>query len=665
MNVFQALNKTYIDAEKMGLVNQPITAEKPVKLLPLYHDSKRSTGFDVINFVFNENGSVFSVEFVPEDEIVVFPVRETSIGRSAGISPHPLVDKLSYLSPSFKPEHHERYIELLLEWKEWADLNDPVLMLDLVSDFIKDNDIYLEILEQLSKSFELEMGKNDVTLLWHDGSRSRSKKVKFADVFVTFGIRFTDSRIANETVTENKLLQASHIAYTEHLFSDEDLQQCYVSGELTYCVGKHPGLLGNAKIISVSNHKEVHFGRLLKTDDLFNLGFNTSQRIHLMLKYLLENPDNCMWLGGNRHLVNWFSNDIPNSSRFWPTNTIVPAFEDEPLESDERTAKAITTLGGLGSRGLGKHLKGLSKSKADYSMYYAMIIEKTSNGRIAIKYFTTMGQSDLEANVSYWYDTFSWPNYQPNIKKSQLVAPGLYYLVTTLYGEEDNARLEIKGERTTNLRASLIADLIPCVIERKPMPKALANKAFSNGIRRVSYKNTWNQQMRMILCVLTKHYKDIGRIDMEEKTYMLDQDNMNRSYLYGRLLAVYDRIESTAQFAGRGADDSQSGRSTNAQRLWTSFTATPSSTNLLLRNKVQVYLNQIRKSRPGSASFLERILQDVVLKLEDALKNVDNPNAPLDESFLFGYYGQNQAFYKGKKGEQLTREDVEVPEDVE
>lgn len=677
MNFLQALNQTYIEAEKGGMVDKPVTAASPVTLLPVYHDRKHSTGFDIVNVIMDENGEIVELAFVPENEYVVFPVSESSIGRSSGVSPHPLVDKLMYLSPTFSSEHHKKYLDQLLEWKSWADQNDPQLILDLVLNYLINHDLYEEILDQLSKTYQIERGTDGDTLAWQEDKKKRSKKIKFAELFVTFEIEHEDSRKRNTNITENIILHNNHIAHTEYLLKDKEKSICSISGEYTYCVSKHPGLLGNAKIISISNHSEVHYGRFGKPEDLFIIGFRTSQQIHLMLQYLLTNPDNNVWLGAQQYLVNWFSNDISNENKFFPTNAfaaenqtkeIVPESSDISAKEDENEQQTgLTTLGGNFALGLGKHITGKQQNDHDFSNYYIMIVEKTSNGRVAVKYFRSYRQAELESNVSYWYQTASWPYPSKSGKGTVMKAPSPYNIVTTIYGEEDKDRIQMNGKKLENLRSSLVADLIPCVIERKPIPAALAKKAFNQSKNRSSYKKTWPQYLRMTLCVLTKHFKDIGHIKKEEENYMLDEQNLNRSYLYGRLLAIYDRIETDADYFSNRKDDevadkksestndetkSGSTRSTNAQRLWTAFTASPSSIHLILRNKVQVYLERLRNKNSRRASYLERTLQDVIMKIEEAQKEESNPNKPLDESFLFGYYGQTQAFYARKKNEQ-------------
>ncbi|WP_243173483.1 type I-C CRISPR-associated protein Cas8c/Csd1, partial [Enterococcus cecorum] len=78
-----------------------------------------------------------------------------------------------------------------------------------------------------------------------------------------------------------------YIDYVESLNLPKGI--CNISGEEQQLTSKHRGLLGNAKLISVSNNKENYQGRFSNGEDIISVGYKTSEKIHLMLKFLLEN----------------------------------------------------------------------------------------------------------------------------------------------------------------------------------------------------------------------------------------------------------------------------------------------------------------------------------------------------------------------------------------
>ena len=92
---------------------------------------------------------------------------------------------------------------------------------------------------------------------------------------------------------------------------------CNISGNNEIITDKHRGLKGMSKIISAKTlKKENYFGRFNKIEDIIRVGRKSSEKIHLMLKFLLENKNSNIKLAGELYLVNWFSEDIKNSIEF-------------------------------------------------------------------------------------------------------------------------------------------------------------------------------------------------------------------------------------------------------------------------------------------------------------------------------------------------------------
>ena len=152
----------------------------------------------------------------------------------------------------------------------------------------------------------------------------------------------------------------------------------------------------------------------------------------------------------------------------------------------------------------------------------------------------------------------------------------------------------------------------------------------------------------------------------------LDEQCNDRSYLYGRLLAVYDRIEKDSQYFrkmgqanGEGKEKSNPAydRETNAARLWTAFIARPHWVNLTLSSKIQPYFRQLKAERPERARFYEILLGELMPRIFEA--NQGQERQALNEMFLFGYYGQSQAFFKTKKAQAEEENQENGDENVE
>ena len=126
----------------------------------------------------------------------------------------------------------------------------------------------------------------------------------------------------------------------------------------------------------------------------------------------------------------------------------------------------------------------------------------------------------------------------------------------------------------------------------------------------------------------------------------LEQSRQDRDYLYGRLLAVADRLESYALFKGGKTD-----RSTNAIRLMGSFSTKPYFTWGVLWNRLLPYITQLQ----GARYFLSIIDSIMVLFKEGEYEN-NNPLSPL---YLLGYSAQTRALLQKKERLEVNENGIE------
>lgn len=129
---------------------------------------------------------------------------------------------------------------------------------------------------------------------------------------------------------------------------------------------------------------------------------------------------------------------------------------------------------------------------------------------------------------------------------------------------------------------------------------------------------------------------------------MLDQNETNRSYLFGRLLAIYELIERQKYYH----IDGQMDRDTNAKRLWTAYTSNPTKVMTQLENKTKSYEEALFKRSPGIAIKLQKEKQAIITALDEHSQD-KNFSKPLDYTFIFGYNGQINQFYQKSESENL------------
>ena len=123
----------------------------------------------------------------------------------------------------------------------------------------------------------------------------------------------------------------------------------------------------------------------------------------------------------------------------------------------------------------------------------------------------------------------------------------------------------------------------------------------------------------------------------------LEENRTTRDYLYGRLLAIADRIEEVALKVG------EEKRPTTATRLMQRFADRPFSTWRNIELGLQPYMQRLQASRTG---FLVNRKQEL-----DEVQNAFAPDdyisdKPLSGEFLLGYHCQKQTYYKNTSDEQ-------------
>lgn len=625
MSLITALLNTYNQAAKAGLVDQ--YEEGSTVLLPIYHNNMRSDGKNIVQCTITEEGTFVKAEFLAEKEIAIFPVTEKSLTRSGkNPPPHPLVDKLQYLAPNDE-QKNTSYKEVFNDWLNNSSSEHTQHFLKAVKIFVNSEGMLSSIISSLYDGIDYEL--RDLTVHYTD-DKEKLKHDDLSNVFLTFSVEEFKGPV-NVSVTRNKELHQDYIQYVENKNKNNGV--CYFTGEEDYIVKNHRGLLGNAKLISVSNNKETYYGRFKSGTDILQMGYSTSEKVHLMLKYLLENRNSNQHLGEQQYLINWFSTDLSNDTGVDVTdpgdefNDILfgtPQPEDDYVPVNKRNEK------------IGISFKQGNVKLSESDVYYVAIIDKASNGRISVKYFKELSVSQLFNNLKKWQEMNSWWRYNHEKGKSEIQTPNTYNLIHTIYGIEREGKMSFDNG---SFRKSQERKIVTQIIEGGNMPADFVVKAKLNIKNRLSYDNMWNHLLFVALAVLNN-----GKEGRFEK--MVDKNNMDRSYLYGRLLAVYDRIEASTF-------DKDNKRVTNAEKFWTSYTNNPATMMLRLEEKVKSYEKRLRNSegKKGLYYKLAAEKKEIINALHGHTDEKEL-NKSLGYQFIFGYYSEIDYIFSKKDTEE-------------
>lgn len=629
MDFFTYLLKAYEKAEETGLVDQQ-KGDSEAVLLPIYHTSLKSNGKNIISVKLDQDGGFYKAEFMANNQTIIFPVTVDSVARSgSNPAPHPLVDKFSYYVSEVSQSQYNDFHKQFANWIAYCEEGEVKDFLIKIQHFILQPDFLSSILHSLYGEHYQREGLK----ITYSDSAGKDKTIDLSAYFLEFSIvQFQGFK--DESVTSYKALHQSFISFITA--NRDNLGICNISGRTEQITNKHRGLMGNAKIISVSNKGEAYKGRFKEREDVFSVGYETSEKIHLMIKYLLENKNSSTWLGTSQYLINWFSDDLANESQL---DIVNPVFDDLFEDDEDEEDSLLSIKPNEENRQIGSSfIKGRKLFSSD-ATYYVAILNKTSNGRIALKYFRQLQVSQLLKNLEIWQENYSW---EVRAKAGDK-PPTFNEIISAAYGVDRERYLELDND---SFRSDQYQQLVTALIDGKSMPSSIVKKLENNIKQRQKYPKHWYQVQQVSLGIL---HKQNGR----EFTPMLDHEETDRSYLFGRLLAVYELIEEVHNSSKNPKLDKKDVRVTNAERYWTAYSNQPATIMKVLDGKVRYCIDYLKTNETGYWMKLDNELKEIIQLLSPIMMD-KSVNQPLDYKFIFGYYAEKKYYYtkQGKESEE-------------
>jgi len=297
---------------------------------------------------------------------------------------------------------------------------------------------------------------------------------------------------------------------------------------------------------------------------------------------------------------------------------------DEPKKQGGYTAQETGIA-------LSRKIAGYSAKLGTTEGVVVMALDSATKGRMAIRYYRELTGSEFLARIAAWHEGCCWRQY---FGKDRIFfgAPAPRDIAETAYGR----RLD------ENLRKATVERLLPCIVDGTPLPRDLVESC----VRRASNRNgikLWEWEKALgIACALYRYHKK------EDYEMTLERERTTRDYLYGRLLALAEHLESRALYVGGEK------RATNAEKLMQRFADRPYSTWLTLETGLTPYKVRLRAKRPG---FLHKVEMEI-----DEIVNAFNPDdftcdKRLTGEFLLSYHCQREALRPTSRQEATETDD--------
>lgn len=608
-------------------------------LLPVSHTTQNAH----IEVTVTESGEFHSAEVIVDksDMSTLIPCTEKSASRAgAVIAPYPLHDKLSYVSGDYvayggKIKGEEPFATYIQELQNWADspythskvksiyqyLSKKQLIHDLVRCSILCVDGANQLIEKWDKKYEALYPEKPAIFSVVAGEQTSA--------FIRFNV-YSPDRILTKVWNDSEMY-LSFIQYYQEQLGSEDL--CYVSGKRLPSTDKHANKIRNAadkaKLISANDTTGFTFrGRFIHSRDAASISYDVSQKAHNALKWLINRQGKTMdqrvfLVWGNDALV------LPDPSE--DTFALDPeAISEAIIKSSTNTALASEVAKALD----GYRNKLVSKSDPFSGEVNIMILDSATTGRMAVLYYRNLNKEIYLNRLVKWHTSCAWLHRYRKNEQGEFVsfygAPSTKDIAFAAYGPRAGDKL-VKG---------LMERMLPCIVDGTKVPQDIIKNVYIRASNPVSMETwEWEKTLSIACALINKDFTD----RQEGLGLALDVNNDDRSYLFGRMLAVADVLER------RALGDEK--RATNAIRYMNAFAKHPERTWQVIQAALQPY--QARLGR--DATYWSKIIDEIGY----AFKPEEFNNKSLSGQYLLGFYSQRHELYQKKnKTDDATASEI-------
>lgn len=599
----------------------------------------------------------------------VIPITPKSLtGRTRGAAPYPLAEQIQYVAkdyPDFggaKESYFEEYFELLNSWSSSGFTHFKV---DAVAKYVAKGTVVRDLLKAGILFSYMDGAKETLITNWskqgpcEEGSKKKLPKPPLLNAVnkneqgnVKIRWRVQRPGDADELTWNDPVLVKKWQDFQVNQNKENGL--CQILGKKSFIASNHPkGVIpkaNDAKLISVpSDESYLTFkGRFTNADQPCALSFEVSQKAHNVLRWLIDRQG---YHNNEQVFVTWAASgkSVPD-----PLGDIWAVLGEDiniPAEAEEKVGTEVDHTIDIGQSfalRLNKYIAGYLTDIQPTESIIVLGLDAATKGRMGITYYRELLASEFLQRLENWHLQFAWPQRHTVEIANEKEGKGL--IKKTIWSVSSPVPQSIAEaaygdilKSNAGLKKSLLERIMPCIVDGRPFPRDVLMASVRRSSNPMSYKNDnkwlWERNLG-ITCALYKGFYLRHPDNKQRRGYAmtLEESNDSRDYLYGRLLAIAERIEEIAlNVAGEKA------RPTTAQRLMQRFADHPFSTWRNIELALQPYMQRLQGSR---APFLHKRKKELDTVL-CALGSVDDSTGdkPLSGEFLLGYHCQRSALH--------------------
>jgi len=538
---------------------------------------------------------------------IPIPCTEDSASRTSAPAAHPLHEQIGYLAPDEK--RRGMYFKQLAAWSGYHPKVEAVCK-------------YVE-------------GGTLIGDLQASGIEAENPKL-----FVRFSVQTPGDLTPH--LWEDSAVAAAWQAYCETT-QPEDKTLCYVTGETAPVNLKHPKgvnpAANGAKLISCNDEANYTYrGRFIKPYQANAISAKASHQAHAMLKYLIATQG---YRCDSQAIVAWA---VEDGSAAPPPLASTQGLLDslgvynEPGQTE--TDKVIAAVGELDSDFAKKFRsalagKGNARQLQNYGKRHiaVLVVDAATTGRMAVTYYQDLPENEYIDRIVSWHASCRWWFWEGG--RAAVSTPSADRIIAAVFGEP-------RGEGYDKIRKQGRERLLHCILNGERIDRGRLDAAVKRVSNPFSYdkqdggwdKPKWENAVSVACAIVRKYYTD----KKEEFSLELDSTCRDRDYLYGRLLALADRIESYARYRQTGGNDTDK-RPTNAVRYMSAFAVKPFRTwNLIRSQQLPPYMQYLY--RIGIGEWYQRQIDAIMALFPE---NTFESDSNLSGKYLMGYSLQRRA----------------------
>ena len=631
--------------DKIGVIEY--RGDIPYVLLPPFHTTVTAQ----ITVTIDQNGNFMRAELVVQDDkMTIIPVTEKSGSRTAGKEPHPLCDNLRYLAGDYKDYYkddgvcNELYMPQIEKWEKSTYSHEKVKAIYL---YLKKATLIKDLVEQ--KIIKL----NDNNQI---DDKENMEGIVQTKAFVRFIIRSTGENLHREIPDEcwkDRTLQDCYIKYVRS--QEREKGMCYLTGNMESISYLHSKKIRNegdgAKLISANDSQNFTYrGRFANREEAVAVGSETSQIVHNTLKWIIRKQGAFF---DTMTIVTWESDQLSMPKWNMDTESIITEYENEQEENDWDSwdddwseEEEVSDGNPITAEKFYKALNGYGKKVDNTSNMILLAFDAATPGRLAMIENVTLDTARYLKNIEKWHNDCNWihEKWKDGKRIQFLGMVGVRDIADILFGIENKGKLSIVDGNGKKLYAEVAKRLLPCIWYGSNIPYDYVNLAVVKASNPLTYKErkNWERVLTLACSMVKKNEKDRNK---EEWNVALDKSAKDRSYLYGRLLAVADRIEYMTY------DAKDNGRITNAKRYMSTFSQRPYETWKVIEENIQPYLAKLDVVK---RKYYENLLSEIC-NLFDIDKFKENKK--LDGLYLLGFHSQEYDLRFKKENSEEKKEE--------